>query len=89
MTSIPWRRIGAVVLLILSFIALPFWVTLVLTVFFLYVFDYFAEGVIIFFLADISYAVPLERFYGFEYTLTAIALLLFLLSLIIKPYLLR
>ncbi len=89
MASLPWKRLGASLLLILSFIFAPFWLTIVLLVCFLYIFEYFAEGVALFFLADLAYAVPLDRFFGFSYALTAIAMLLFIVSLVIKPYLLR
>lgn len=89
MRSIPWKRIGAVVLLLLSYIVLPFWVTCLLYIVCLYIFNYFAEGVFVFFLADLTYAVPLERFSGFPYALTVIALGLFLVMLLLKPYLLR
>lgn len=76
-------------LLLLSFVVLPFWVTCIFYIICLYSFDYFAEGVCIFFLADLTYAVPLERFSDSPFALTVIALGLFLIMLLVKPYILR
>ncbi len=84
-----WKRIGATLLLIISFIYAPFIVTLAFFVIFLFIFDLYIEGILLFVMADFTFAVPLERFHGSEILLTSIALIFFLLSLIVKPYLIR
>lgn len=84
-----WKRIGATLLLITSFVYAPFMVTLVFFVLFLFIFDLYIEGVLLFMMADFTFAVPLERFHGSEILLTSIAIVFFLISLYVKPYLIH
>jgi len=81
-----WKRIGASVILVISLVYAPFLVTLGLFVCFLFMFDLYIEGVLLYMMADFAFSVPLERFHGSEIVLTMIGLLFFGISVFIKPY---
>ena len=66
------QRIIFNIMLVLSTIYLPWWITLPMTLCGLFLFDRFYEYFLVGILMDTLYGVPLEKFYGIWFVFTLI-----------------
>ncbi|MCU0660307.1 MAG: hypothetical protein MUD00_01705 [Candidatus Pacebacteria bacterium] len=87
MPVVTWR-IAAGIGIFLSAFWLPFWVTVVLAVFFLYQFDSFYEVFPAFLLVDLLYASKEVRFFDFSLIAFSLAFLLYISMYFLKRTLL-
>ncbi len=71
------RRILADILLFASALFLPWWITILAAFACFFLFQYFVELIIIGFLLDVLFGVPLPRFGGFQFVLSVISVLFF------------
>jgi hypothetical protein len=69
-------RISSIILILLSVLFMPFWLTLILTVFAMFYFDFFIEGVVLFFISDLLYGIEGEKLFGMMFLSTILALIL-------------
>ena len=78
------RRIILDILLLLSAILMPFWFTVIFALILLFYFERFYEIIPLFFLMDLLYGVPEQRFLGVVIVLTIISIVVYFLSGILK-----
>jgi len=83
------KRIVATLLLLISFFIFPYWITLSLSVAFLFVFKNYWEVILVFLFADLVYSIPQPRFWNFEYSLTVFAVILYFVVFILRKNLLK
>ncbi len=73
----PYTRVFSDLFLIFSIFALPFWIPLVVGVFFLFKFKYFYEYVVVMFFFDLLYGGGVLRILGLPFALTITALIIY------------
>ena len=78
------QRILAVVVLLLSIIFLPFWVSVVLAMGGMFYFNLFWEAVLLFLLSDLLYGVAEPRFFNFTFVSVASATLCLIILEFVK-----
>jgi len=78
------KRIGFSLLLLVSVLFWPFWLSLILVLFGISYFSNYWEGIVIFFLSDLLLGVPKERFFNFELVGTLSALISLVLIELLK-----
>lgn len=72
-------RIGASILLMISVLFMPWWLSFVLALVFMFYFNIFFEAILIFLISDLLYGVKEIKFFGITFIsliITAIALTL-------------
>jgi len=78
-------RISASILLIMSVLFMPFWLSVLLVPIFMFYFSIFWEAVLIFLLSDLLYGTPLVGLWGITYiSFLSSALLLLVIELLKK-----
>lgn len=77
-------RILANILLFLGVLFLPWWLVLLVAVWCFFLFPRFHELFWYAFLADLLYAAPQDRFFGFEFALSLITVVLIVVLTLVK-----
>lgn len=78
------KRIVADILLMIAAFLLPWWIVLLCAAALSLVFNRFFELLLVAFLMDLLYAVPLQRFGGFEFVLSLASVPLYFIFSFIK-----
>lgn len=84
-THMIWRIISAIALIIMV-VSFPVILTILFGILFLVIFSNFYEIIPIFFVSDMLYSVPQVHFFGFQYCMTLLAIVLVLISVFFKKY---
>lgn len=79
-------RIAACGILLISVCVFPVWVTILLALGSLVLFDHFYELVPLFFLHDALYSTGLERYFSFPFCMTVLAVVLVYLSVFLRKH---
>jgi len=77
-------RIVAIIILLISVLFMPLWVSVVLGLGFIFYFPIFWEAVIIFFLVDLLYGVQEVKFFGITYVSLVISVIVVISLELIK-----
>ncbi|MDE2399794.1 MAG: hypothetical protein KGL67_02175 [Patescibacteria group bacterium] len=72
-------RILAVIILFLSVLSMPFWLTFILALAGMLYFSYFVEAVALFLLSDLIYGVPEAKFFNMVFISFIIAIVMLLI----------
>ena len=79
-------RIAAVLILLLSVCVFPVWVTFLLAIGALVLFDHFYELIPLFFVNDALYSTALSRYASFPFCMTVVAVVLVYLSIFLRKH---
>ena len=77
-------RIFASLIILLSILYMPFWLSIVLALIAMIYFSFFWESVVLFFISDLLYGVGETKFFGIFFVSSIISFLVFILIEIIK-----
>jgi len=77
-------RIFASILLLLSILFLPFWVSVILALAGMMYFSLFFEAVFFFLLSDVLFGVPEAKFFGLTYVSLILGVIVLLITEILK-----
>ena len=80
-----WKRIACTVLLVVSVLYWPFWLSTIIALAGIAVFDRYVEAAVIFLCVDALYGTSEARYHGAALAATTIAVLGLILSIVIKP----
>ena len=78
------KRIIFDILLLLSIFLMPFYFTLIFSIFLLFYFRHFYEFLIVFFLIDLLYGIEMNKFANIQIVSLLLAVVIYFLSEILK-----
>lgn len=79
-----WQRIIAILLLLLSILFLPFYISIILTALMMLYFSIFWESVTLFLLSDLLFGVKTEKFFGINFASFIVSVIVLLVLEVIK-----